>query len=247
MHKLSNRRRFIKACASFAAAVGASPTVLATREQPANYYSTSMLVDVQGNPIKAAQLLPRVAYLFHYPYKTTPCFLLNLGDTKVEETELNTQDGKRYIWEGGVGPQHSIVAFSAICAHKMSHPTKTVSFINFHAKPTKFINKLNQQSEQRGDVVFCCSERSIYDVKRGAQVISGPAPQPLATILLEHDPATDALYAKGTLGGEMFEKFFSKFSHRIALEYRIANAKQTSEITTVLQKLEDFSSTQMMC
>lgn len=35
----------------------------------------------------------------------------------------------------GVGPGASIVAFSAICAHRMSYPTRNVSFIDYRHKP----------------------------------------------------------------------------------------------------------------
>ncbi len=57
-----------------------------------------------------------------------------------------------------------------------------------------------------GKVITCCSDRSVYDPSAGARVVAGPAPQPLATILLEHDAATDELVATGTFGGEMFER-----------------------------------------
>jgi len=42
-------------------------------------------------------------------------------------------------------------------------------------------------------VIHCCSEHSQYDPAEGARVVAGPAPQPLAAILLDHDPASDAL------------------------------------------------------
>jgi len=49
-------------------------------------------------------------------------------------------------------------------------------------------------------------------------VVAGPAPQPLAAILLEHDAGTDEIYAVGTLGGEMFNEFFKKYEFKLALE-----------------------------
>src|SRR6185436_1402830 len=103
-------------------------------------------------------------------------------------------------WPGGVGPRGSIVAYSAICAHKLTYPTRDISFISYRAEKTvgnKFAN-----------VIHCCSEHSQYDPAAGARVVAGPAPQPLAAILLEHDAGTDEIYAVGTLGGEMFNEFF---------------------------------------
>ena len=69
-----------------------------------------------------------------------------------------------------------------------------------------------------GKVITCCSDRSVYDPAAGATVVSGPAPQPLATILLEHDAKADEIWAVGTFGGEMFAEFFKKFEFRLQLE-----------------------------
>ena len=41
-----------------------------------------------------------------------------------------------------------MVAFSAICAHKMSHPAPSVSFINYRHGEVKFRNS-NDEIEQR--------------------------------------------------------------------------------------------------
>ena len=50
-------------------------------------------------------------------------------------------------------------------------------------------------------------------------MVSGPARQPLAAILLEYDARADELYAVGTLGGEMFDEFFSKFAFRLSTDF----------------------------
>ena len=57
-------------------------------------------------------------------------------------------------------------------------------------------------------------------------MLGGPAPQPLSAILLEHDKASDHLYAVGTLGGEMFDAFFAKYEFKLALEYGDKRARQ---------------------
>ena len=125
-------------------------------------------------------------YLFHYPYVSTPCFLINLGRPVQPGKQLRTRDGQRYRWQGGAGPERSIVAFSAICAHKMSHPAPTVSFINYRHDAVKFRNS-QDAIEQRSGVIYCCSERSVYDPASGGRVLGGPAPQPLAAIELDYD------------------------------------------------------------
>ena len=66
-----------------------------------------------------------------------------------------------------------MVAFSAICAHKLVYPTTAISFIGL-------------RSGQRGEpanVIHCCGDNSQYDPLHGARVIDGPAPQPLAAVL----------------------------------------------------------------
>jgi hypothetical protein len=67
-------------------------------------------------------------------------------------------------------------------------------------------------------LIHCCAEHSQYDPARGAQVMSGPAPQPLATILLAYDPKHDTLTAHGTLGNELFDDFFRKYQAKLSLD-----------------------------
>jgi len=43
----------------------------------------------------------------------------------------------------------------------------------------------------------------------------GPAPQPLAAIELDYDPESDSIYATGTVGGEMFERYFKPWYAKI--------------------------------
>ena len=103
---------------------------------------------------------------------------------------LRREDGATYAWQGGVGPlRATIVAFSAICAHKLAYPTREVSFIRYQRE---------RSATSDAQVIHCCADHSVYDPAQGARVVAGPAPQPLAAILLEHDAATDELVALGT-------------------------------------------------
>jgi len=125
-----------------------------------------------------------------------------------------------------------VVAYSAICAHKMAYPTRQVSFIGYRDGPSPVAGP--------GKVITCCSDRSVYDPAAGARVVSGPAPQPLATILLEHDPKADELFAVGTFGGEKFDEFFEKYGFRLQLEMG-NRARAGVEGTAVVRPLERYS------
>ena len=240
-----NRRSFVRLCASALGLIGANPALLAQPDARLHRYQRVRLVDLNGGPITAGALAVGENYLFHYPFATTPCFLLNLG-RPTSATELKTEDGQPYRWPGGIGPSRSIVAFSAICAHKMSHPAKSISFINYRHERVRFQDSA-EHSAQRAQVIYCCSEKSVYDPAQGARVLGGPAKQPLAAIVLEEDKHDAALYAVGTYGGEMFERFFREFGFRLALEHNTRDIRAAvSEIATVMP-LADYSEKQMRC
>jgi arsenite oxidase small subunit len=228
------RREFMFACA--AAALGASRPAAADARP--RYYGRVRLVDAGGAPLKAADLPPDRNFVFHYPYAGTPCFLLNLGKPTKLQADLKTASSQSYHWGGGVGAAHSVVAYSAICAHRMTYPTREISFISYRAERTP---------QNRFDhVIHCCSEHSQYDPAEGARVVAGPATQPLAAILLDHDPASDALYAVGTLGGEMFDEFFSKFDFRLTLEHN-GHAHDAVQGRSVVRELTDYCKQQVKC
>jgi Rieske Fe-S protein len=241
-----SRRSFVKLCASTIAMVGANPSLLAQPHSEFHRYQRARLVDTEGRPVTPTDLKVGENYLFHYPYIVTPCFLLNLGRPAEQHTLLKTEDGKPYRWQGGVGPEHSVVAFSAICAHKMSHPARAVSFINYRHHAVRFRNK-DEAITQRSQVIYCCSEKSVYDPMQGGRVLGGPAPQPLAAILLEYDERDGSLYAAGSYGGEMFDRFFEKFSFRLELEFNTANVRQEVANTAAVVPLAQYCQTQVLC
>jgi len=229
------RREFVKACTAGAAAL-ASGKVCADA-QP-RFYSRAQLVDEGGQPLRAAAIPPNRNLIFHYPYAATPCFLLNLGHPVTAAARLRTADAQEYEWRGGVGPRQSIVAYSAICAHRMSYPTRDISFISYRPEKTT--------GNRFASVIHCCSEHSQYDPAAGARVVAGPAPQPLAAILLEHDRETDRLQAVGTLGGEMFNDFFGKFGFRLELEHG-AQAHAAVNGQCMVHPLENYCRQQVKC
>lgn len=232
------RRDFIKACAA-TCALGANDA-LAAKDLKPRFYSRAQLVDSRGRPIKAARLAAGENYIFHYPFEGTPCFLLNLGKPTLSDVQLKTEDGAVYRWTGGVGPGRAIVGYSAICAHKMTYPTRQISFISYREKSTA-------SAAMRPNTIHCCSEHSEYDPASGARVVGGPAPQPLSAILFEHDAKSDGLHAVGTLGGEMFNAFFAKYEFRLAVDYGAAKARQRVVNHTTVIELREFCKQQVRC
>ncbi len=234
------RRDFIRVCAASALGLGAGEAVPAADARP-KPYARALLVDAGGQPLRASRLAAGENYIFNYPFEGTPCFLLNLGKPTVENVSLKTGNGSAYRWPGGVGPQRAVVAYSAICSHQLTYPTRQISFISYRDQSTA-----SKISKPR--MIHCCSEHSEYDPAAGARVMGGPAPQPLCAILLEHNPADDTLHATGTLGGEMFNTFFSKYEMRLALEHgSTSRAQQQIAATTIVSPLAQFCKQQVRC
>ena len=229
------RREFVAFCA--ASAASAATRALADDAQPRRY-SRARLIDTVGAPLLAKTVPVNQNLIFHYPYAATPCFLLNLGRPVAPSTHLKTADAKAYEWHGGVGDNHSLVAYSAICAHKLTYPTRDISFISFREEKSA--------RNRFGSVIHCCSEHSQYDPAQGGRVVAGPAPQPLAAILLEHDTRTDELFAVGTLGGEVFNEFFEKYAFRLEMELG-HTARAAVNGSSVVQPLENFCRQQVKC
>ena len=229
------RRDFLKLCAAGAAAAGTPALAADARPQ---FYSRSLLVDGKGAPLRAGQVPVERNLIFHYPFTATPCFLLNLGRPAKALALLKTVDNRPYEWKGGVGAGRSIVAYSAICAHKLTYPTRDISFISY--RPEK------SARNRFGNVIHCCSEHSQYDPAEGGRVVAGPAPQPLASILLEWDSAKDEIHAVGTLGGEMFNEFFAKYAFKLELEHGGA-AHQSIGNATRVQELEHYCRQRVQC
>lgn len=233
-----DRRSFLESCGSGAACIGAAAAfpALAADAKP-KPYARALLTNELGDPLKASSLKPLDNYVFHYPYEATPVFLLDLGKP-VPARSLATQDKKAYAWPGGAGTKKSIVAFSAICAHQLVYPTQAVSFISFR--------KTKSATGVRDNLIHCCAEHSQYDPAQGAQVVSGPALQPLCAVLLEHDAKNDTLTAYATLGGELFDAFFRKYEMKLSLDVG-PRAKQAVTARTAVRELDRFCKNTIQC
>jgi arsenite oxidase small subunit len=217
-----DRRDFLESCSMSAACATSTLTAgtvanlaLAGQAIAANakpkLYSKVLLCDEFGRPVKVATLKAQVNYVFHYPFQSTPVFLLDLGSV-AEPVALNTHDKQTYTWPGGVGSRKSLVAFSAICAHQLVYPTQQVSFISFRKSKTS--------KGLQDNLIHCCADHSQYDPAQGSKVLGGPARQPLCAVLIEYDEKSDTLSAYGTLGGELFDEFFKKYEFKLSMSNR---------------------------
>ncbi len=201
----------------------AAPTPTTPRQGSARFltgYANSILTDAAGQAVKASALKPLTNYLFHYPYVSTPCLMLDLG---------------RDV--GGVGKGKSIVAFSAICSHKLAYPAREVSFIRFQASAS---------SKSEAERIHCCADHSVYDPALAAKVVAGPAPLPLAAVVLEFDSETETLRAVGISGVDQFAAFFAKYEFKLNLEFG-STAKTASATTSRLQELTQFCRNVAQC
>jgi Rieske Fe-S protein len=200
-------------------------------------YARALLVDEHGEPLRATALKPQANYVFHYPFEATPVFLLDLGK-EVPPYSVSTQERGGYNWPGGVGRNRSIVAFSAICAHKLVYPTRDVSFISFR--------KTRATRGVQDGLIHCCAEHSQYDPARGAEVLSGPAKQPLCAVLLMHEPKGDTLTAYATLGSELFDEFFRKYELKLSFDVG-PGARNPVSGRSVVRELEKFCRNPIQC
>jgi len=235
------RRDFVKLCAGTIALVYAKPQLLAANNSDIKLYNRVLLTTADGKPLSASSLKPEESYIFNYPYVSTPCLLLNLGKP-VKAKTLSSGSGKSpaaISWPGGVGKQESVLAFSAICTHQFSYPTKQISFIAYDANKSKVAN--------RERTIVCCAHQTVFDPEQGAAAISGPTKIPLTTIVLEYDKSKDHIYAVGSLGKEVYDEFFRSFKRDLIEQYGRGKSKQQAESKVVVMRQSEYSKQVTLC
>ncbi|MBX2884136.1 MAG: hypothetical protein KTR32_29545 [Granulosicoccus sp.] len=242
-----DRRQFHRLCSSMlaGAATLSQHAVAQTTTNQAQQYPRSRIVGTDNMPLSYQDLAVGSSLIFHYPFVTTPCFLIRLTPGEYGSASLTDKAGNDYTWQGGAGPDHSLVAFSAICTHKMSHPSKPISHLNFRTDE-KEIHTRDGQKKKMNQMIMCCSEHSVYDPAEGARVISGPATQPLTAIELEVN-ADGLISATGLYGGDMFDPFLEKFGFRLALEHSVSDVRTPAGDNTVAISADVFSQQQIRC
>lgn len=226
-----DRREFGKLCSGLVAgAASLHAQAAATSPHP-----SSKLVYEDGSDVTLDSLDEGVAFVFGYPYITTPCFLIRLSQSSPAKGS----------WPGGIGEDQSVVAFSAICSHKMSHPAKPISHIAYRPQVVSFYDTTGSK-RSKGGVISCCSERSVYDPANAGKVLAGPAPVPLAAIALKVLDS-NAIHAVGSFGADQYERFLTKFGFRLAMEYGVTDVRSRSGETSQVVRADQFSSQQVLC
>lgn len=234
-----DRRSFFKVTAG-GLLIAMSPSILTTQLRASDGslfapYERVQLLDMSGKPVKVGSLKKETNYVFNYPHRSTPVILLDLEDSTAKDVELKSDTGEKYIWKGGVGADRTIVAYSAICSHQLAHPTPEDTFIQYVDKNGK------TASCNHGGVMVCSSHLSSFDVGKGCKNISGPASQPLASIVLEvADDGT--IWAVAVLGADKFHEYFKQFKPELKKYYGGKKKGQAlvSDIAHVVE-LKDFS------
>ncbi len=231
-----DRRQFVGVCAGAVAALATrSRSVQAAGMQD---YPAAKLVDAAGVPLKASDLATDQAYLFHYPLRAVPCFLINLGKASAVQQTLDGEDGS-YVWPGGSGEQHNLVAYVAVCTHQLTYPKKSSSLIRYAGDDSELAGKPG--------MIVCCTHGSVFDPGAGARKVSGPAEQPLVPVRLQLDPIDDSLCATGIDTSTLIDRFFQSYKSDLIADYGVGSYRQPVGDTTITVLLDEFSSLVPVC
>lgn len=231
------RRDFLKISAAGAAVV-CSPAFLKTELRADDgrlykSYNRVRLVDDTATPLKFSELETEKGYIFHYPYRSTPSMMIKLQSAANRDVKLRSADGQEYIWKGGVGKGGTLVAFTAICSHQLTHPTPEANFVTYSGQ------EKTMSCDKKG-VIVCASHLSAFDPKDGGKHIAGPANEGLAAMVLEVDE-NDHIWAVGVLGPDKFHEYFKTFKHELKEWYGGRKGRRLIEEESETHTIENFS------
>ena len=231
------RRNFLKVVGATGAMIAVSPSTITGELRASDgtlfqAFEKVQLLGADGTPLKASALIKEENYVFNYPLVSTPSILLDLPEATQKDVELKSEDGETYIWKGGVGSKGTIVAYTAICAHQMAHPTPDDSFMQYCKKGQSGVF-----ADKAG--IICSSHMAYYDTGAGCKRAEGsPATEPLASIILEI-AEDDTISAVGVLGPERFKEYLKVFKPEMKKYYggkRKAKKKTTATASAIALK-----------
>jgi len=233
------RRNFLRLSATSAAAVAMAPSLVTQKLYAEDgtlfkTYEKVQLKDAEGNPLKASALVEEENYVFNYPHAATPAIMVNLKEAAMKDVKLKAADGTEYVYKGGVGSKGTIVAYSAICAHQMTRPTKAMSMFQYVPTTGKTL------AYEKSGVFVCSSHLAAYSATEGGKVLGGPADQGLAGIVLEID-ADDNIWAVAVVGPDMFEAYFDAFKQELKAEHGRRGAKKLVKDEAKVETLKNFT------
>jgi len=233
------RRNFLQLSATSAMAIAVAPSLISQKlyAEDGSLFQTFekvQLKDTEGNALKSKTLVKEENYVFMYPHAATPAIMVDLPTPAAKEIKLKAEDGTEYIYKGGAGAQGTIVAFSAICAHQLTHPQKAMTMFQYVPTTGKTL------AYDKAGVFVCSSHLAAYDATQGGKVLGGPANQGLASIILEID-ADDNIWAVAVLGPNKFQEFFDAFKQEHKAEHGRRGAKKLVKEEVKVQQLKDFT------
>ncbi len=231
-----DRRNFVRLCAGSTALVVAGMRVAAAGDF--TDFPKVRLTDANGRPLGVSALPSGEAYVFHYPYRSLPCFLINLGKSASVPQEVAAEWGS-YTWPGGVGKEKRIVSYVAVCSHQLAYPDKASTVIYYSAGTTELIGK--------SGMIVCCAHASVFDPSAGGKRLHGEATEPLTAIRLEHDPADDGLYATGLASTQLVERFFKVHRRSLIEEYGAGVYREPVENTAAAIPLSKHTESLNSC
>jgi Rieske Fe-S protein len=237
-----NRRGFFKLTGTTAAAIAIAPALIteplrADDGKLYQSYKKIMLKDADGNPLKSATLKKEENYVFNFPHVGTPCIMVDLGEATQKDVKLSSDDGTEYVFKGGVGAKGSIIAYSAICPHQLTHPQPDTTFFQYVPSGTKTL----AYDKSVGGVFVCSSHLSAFTPKDGGARVSGPATEGLTQIVLEIDK-DDVIWAVGALGPDRFHEYLDAFKSEFKKYYgNKRKAKKLVKGDAKVVTLSDFS------
>ncbi|MGI0070912.1 MAG: Rieske 2Fe-2S domain-containing protein [Thermoplasmata archaeon] len=160
-------------------------------------YPRTQLLDVDGSALTVAKVEAEYnvtepnLYIFNYPLRNEPNFLLNLAPANGEEPSPTNLGA----WKvpGGIGTNGSIVAYSAICQH-LGCPAPAIAYYPPATCPQTFPSHTNPSG---AFYIHCSCHGSTYDVTNSAANLTGPAVLPLPQLELTAD-ASGNIFAVGS-------------------------------------------------
>ncbi len=162
-------------------------------------YPVTALIDVDGSPLTVTKVeseynvTTNSLYLFDYPLRNEPNFLLNLAPANGQAPSA-TNPG---AWDipGGVGTNGSIVAYSAICQH-LGCPAPAISYY----PPGTCSKTFSYNGVNQNFYIHCSCHGSTYNPADKASNLTGPAVLPLPQVTLLVDATTGEISATNLTG-----------------------------------------------
>ncbi|HKN07290.1 MAG TPA: Rieske 2Fe-2S domain-containing protein [Thermoplasmata archaeon] len=154
-------------------------------------YPRVQLLDVDGSPLTVAKVEAEYnvgtsdLYLFNYPLRNEPNFLLNLYPANGNPPSASNPGAAGV--PGGVGTHGSIVAYSGICQH-LGCPAPAIAFYPPGTCPNTPGGKQFY--------LHCSCHGSTYDAANKASNLTGPAVLPLPQVILVPDSSGN-IFATG--------------------------------------------------